>query len=368
MINILHAIDTTGPGGAETVFIELLDRLDRTTYTPTVVIRGKGWVHDELCRRGYTPYIVPAKGSFNLRYLFSLVSIIRRKKIDLIQSHLFGSNVYCSLAGWLTRTPVIATFHGSVDVDGERFVSSKFYIINRLASRIILVSEELKARITSLVTLNLRKTSIIYNGVNTTAYNAAKNDALKNRIDFRGDVLIGSLGNVRPAKAYDILIRAAKLVVRTLPDVKFVIAGDNNNALHQTLLELRNKLELDDVVLFLGFCDDTAEFLNGIDVFLLSSTSEGCPVSVIEAMSAGVPLVVTDCGGLLEMVKDDVDALVCPAYSPQALADAIIRLINAPELGAKLVANARETVSSRFTMDAMLNSYEGVYQAALQGR
>ena len=366
MINILHAIDTTGPGGAETVFIELLSRLNRQKYKPTVVIRGKGWVYEELCRRGYQPYIVPAKGSFNLRYLLGLIRIIRKEKIGVIQSHLFGSNVYCCLAGLVTRTPVIATFHGSVDFEGERFVSGKFFIINQLASHIVLVSQQLMSRMTALVALNQKKLSIIYNGVATEAYKAGKNDVLRHDLASPDHVIIGSLGNVRPAKGYDILIQAAGLVVQKVPNVKFVIAGDNSNALCQQLIRLRSELGLDDVVLFLGFCDDTPQFLNGIDIFLLSSISEGCPVSVIEAMAAGVPMVVTNCGGLLEMVTDDVDAVVCPTHSPQALADALIRLINEPEVGEKLVANARKTVNSKYTMEVMLGAYENLYAQALK--
>ena len=93
MKTILHIIDTTGPGGAETVFIDLATRLPKDRYRPVIVIRGKGWVFDELCRRGITPVLLDAKGSFNWRYLLAQCKIIKRERVDLIQSHQLGSNV-----------------------------------------------------------------------------------------------------------------------------------------------------------------------------------------------------------------------------------------------------------------------------------
>ena len=134
MKTILHTIDTTGPGGAETIFIDLATRLSGNKYRSVVVIRGKGWVYDELCRRGVKPILLNAKGSFNLRYLFGLWRIVQSEGVDLIQSHLLGTNVYCSLVGLLTGKPVITTFHGAVDIsEKERFlgeITAKRIILN----------------------------------------------------------------------------------------------------------------------------------------------------------------------------------------------------------------------------------------------
>ena len=148
MKTILHTIDTTGPGGAETIFIDLASRLPKEKYRSVVVIRGKGWVYEELCRRGIEPLFMDAKGSFNWRYLADLVSLIRQEGVDVIQSHLLGSNVYCSLAGLITRKPVVATFHGAVDFGGkERLKGVKYSTINAGANSIVAVSGSLRQEI-----------------------------------------------------------------------------------------------------------------------------------------------------------------------------------------------------------------------------
>ncbi|MCK7577965.1 MAG: glycosyltransferase [Chromatiales bacterium] len=103
-----------------------------------VVIRGPGWVHDELQQRGLIPFIVEAKGAFNWRFLHALIDIIRHKHIDLVQLDLISSNIYCALAGLLTARPVIATFHGMVDVDPyERLRWLKFQLMNRGINRFV---------------------------------------------------------------------------------------------------------------------------------------------------------------------------------------------------------------------------------------
>jgi len=131
MKKILHVIDTTGPGGAETVFIELLSRLQSERYESIVVIRGAGWVYDELRRRGFEPYVVDAKGSFNFRYLLELVKIVRREKIDLIQAHLLGSGVYCSRPESLLWLPFMASLMLMVNAFLQR---SSLSLINLLTA------------------------------------------------------------------------------------------------------------------------------------------------------------------------------------------------------------------------------------------
>jgi glycosyltransferase involved in cell wall biosynthesis len=209
MKTILHVIDTTGPGGAETVFIDLATGLPEDKYRSVVVIRGKGWVYEELCRRGLEPVLLDAKGSFNWRYLYQLCRLIHRERVDLVQSHLLGSNVYCSLAGLLTHTPVVATFHGPVDIGAqERFKWFKSGAINVGVHSIIAVTDSLREDIVSRTQLNPDKIRVIYNGIDTARFQCPRSSALRQKYNWAdNDIIIGSLGNIRPAKGYDIRCR-----------------------------------------------------------------------------------------------------------------------------------------------------------------
>jgi glycosyltransferase involved in cell wall biosynthesis len=364
MKTILHTIDTTGPGGAETVFLDLATRLPKERYRSVVVIRGKGWVYDELCRRGLEPILLDAKGSFNLRYLLGLRKIIQNEGVDLIQSHLLGTNVYCSLVGLLTGKPVIATFHGAVDIgDKERFLGLKFGLINQGASKIIAVSDSLRDEIVIKTPLKKLKTDVIHNGIDTTAFERHKSDELKQQFGWgQNDIIVGSLGNVRAAKGYDVLLRAAARLVQSENRFRFVIAGQGkSNALYKRLLKLSEDLELRDRVEFLGFVDDPAWFLSNLDLYLLPSISEGFSISTIQAMASGVPVIVTRSGGPEEIVTHQENGWIVDKGNPAAIVDALELLGAHPDICANLSIKGKEKAVNRFSMDAMLGKYENIY-------
>jgi glycosyltransferase involved in cell wall biosynthesis len=364
MKSILHVIDTTGPGGAETVFIQLADRLRERGYRSVVTIRGPGWVHDELLRRGLTPLLIDAKGAFNWRFLRALIGIIRRERIAVIQSHLLGSNVYCALAGLLTGRPVIATFHGMVDVNpNERLRWLKLQLMNRGVRRFVAVSAGLRDAIRGAGLLNPAKTAVIYNGIDLARYGKSARRELRQRLGLDdAAILIGSLGNVRPAKGYDQLIRAARAVIDRYPQAHFVIAGDIKKSLMATLEPLMREQGVAQHIHFLGYSDDSAAFLSQLDLFLLSSTSEGFSISTIEAMATGLPVVVTRCGGPQEIVTPDIDGLMVAPGDPDAISAGVLRLLDDPTLAQRLAAAGEQRARSTFGLDNMLAQYGELYR------
>lgn len=364
MMTILHVIDTTGPGGAETMFIELADRMRQQGYRSVVIIRGPGWVYDELGRRGLDPIILPAKGSFNLSLLWDFVRVIHRQRVDVIQSHLLGSNVYCALAGLLTRIPVIATFHGMVDVSPNEHLSSlKYMALNLGIRRFVTVSRRLQDAISREGMLNSAKNTVIYNGIDLSLYSKNKKDTLKSSLRLNPDVVLaGALGNVRPAKAYDILIQAVKIVVRYHPNVHFVIAGHIKQSLMDKLQVLIKATGTESNVHFLGYVEDSASFLAQLDIFVLSSTSEGFSISTIEAMASGLPVVVTRCGGPEEIVTHGQDGWMVVPGDPEALANGLIYLLDDTEFANTLAKEAKASVGKRFSLDTMIAQYGQLYE------
>jgi glycosyltransferase involved in cell wall biosynthesis len=359
---ILHVIDTTGPGGAETVFIQLADKLRQRGFRCIVAIRGPGWVCEQLVAHGFTPYIIPAKGSFNWRFLRELLRLIRRERVDVIQSHLLGSNVYCAMAGLIARKPVIATFHGMVDVGpNERFRSLKLWLMNRGVAHFVAVSKSLREAIDREGLLDPNKCAIIYNGIDLSLYGKTDSRTLRNRLGLADDsILIGSLGNIRAAKGYDLLIHAARRVIEFFPQAHFVIAGEPKSSLQRQLDELCVQLGVTDHVHFLGFCSDSAAFLAQLDYFLLSSTSEGLSIATIEALATELPAVITRCGGPEEILAADRGGLLVAADA-EAIAAGLLQLLHDPVAAQRLAAEGRQTVRQRFDVTTMLDDYCRLY-------
>ncbi|KZZ40082.1 hypothetical protein A3758_09390 [Oleiphilus sp. HI0118] len=326
---ILHVIDTTGPGGAETVFINLADGLRDKGFRSIALIRGKGWVYEELQRRNIETVILDCKGSFNIRFLLKLCALIKKERVDIIQSHLLGSNIYCAMAGLLARKPVFATFHGAVDVSKtERFLKLKAWILNKGVTKFIAVSKGLLEEIRQSGLLNADKAVVIYNGIDTSKYYKRDSEAIRSSLGLdKYAILVGSLGNIRPAKAYDVLIKAAAIVIKENPHFHFVIAGDTNKEpLMSELKQLMNQLKVINNVHFIGFQDNSAEFLGQMDIFLLTSSSEGFSIATIEALATGLPVVATKCGGPEEILADVDDSLLTNS-APLTIANKLLDLM-----------------------------------------
>lgn len=365
MKTVLHTIDTTGPGGAETVFVNIASKVDQKRFRSVIALNGPGWVNDELNRRGFNAHLLNVRrnSSFDFGYLRQLHAIVARERVDLIQSHLFGSSVYSCLTGLYAGVPVISTFHGAVDIGGHNSLRPlKFAIVNAGSRRIVFVSEHLREEILGATSLSRTRATHIYNGIDLSMFSPGRDDSIRRELGFGADdIVVGTLGNVRPAKGYDILLSAAHIAIRSSPRLRFVICGHAQGSLYEGLLAQRAQLDLERHVFFLGFRPDVVRFLRNIDLFALSSRTEGLSIATIEAMACGVPIVATRSGGPQEILQDEASALLVEPSSPEQLATGILRLANDAELRSILSRNAVRA-STRFSEAGMIAAYEEIYE------
>ena len=211
-MRILLVIDTLGPGGAEDVFVELATAtISDPRHSCLAMVPGPGWIAAALASRGVAVEFAPFSGSFSLKYLRAIIGAVRAHRIDVIHSHLLGASLYASLAGLATGVPVIATFHGAVDIrPGVRFVGIKGAVLRR-AARLVAVSGELKGYLVRRLRLGADEVAVVPNGIDVARFLDAT------PADVRSDYgipptarLIGSVGNIRHAKAYDVGLRALR--------------------------------------------------------------------------------------------------------------------------------------------------------------
>lgn len=359
MRNILHAIDTDGPGGAETVFMQVADGMRQYEFQSTPAIKGEAWLAAQLRGRGLEPLFVDSKGSFSIRYLLQLMNIIRTHRIDIVLSHLFGSNVYCSLAGILCRVPVISVFHGNVDVAPNDILAKlKLRLVTAGSRKIVFVSNHLQSEMAHRFGLRKEKCTTIYNGVPVQKFRPFADNTIRDALELGGnDLLVGAIGNIRPAKGYDQFIRAAATLAGKSDRYKFIIIGEGDNRLETELRMLVDTLNLGDRFFFWGFCDNIASALNNLDIFVQSSTTEGFSISIVEAMACELPIVATRSGGPQEILTHEKNALMVDPCSPEQIAGAVERLAENPALGKALSANARNHAVAAFSQEAMLLAY-----------
>lgn len=368
---VLHLIDTGGPGGAETVFTDLIDHLDSAAWDSVAVVPTVDWLHAELARRGLEPVLASAAGSFDLSFLRTLVSTARRTGARLVQAHLLGSAVYGGTLARLLRIPMVATFHGQADIAGdESYLAAKLRIIDHPRNRVVFVSSALREHFAAMGAFRRASTHVVHNGVDLRRFVPARSGTFRRELGIEpGTTLIGAVGNVRPAKSYDVFLDAAAVLLERRPDLRFVIVGQGDGPLLADLVRRHERLGLGDRVRFAGFREDIVDVLGGIDVYVSSSTREGFSLTTLQAVASGVPVVATRSGGPTEIVEEGRSGLFADPGSAADLAARIEEVLMGALTGGKPPGSAerrRLAPVDGFTTAAMAGAYERIYRSCVE--
>jgi glycosyltransferase involved in cell wall biosynthesis len=359
MITVLNVIDTGGPGGAETVFLHTATRLDPRRFRSIAMVSRDGWLAQRVRENGLEPLIESASGSFHFGYLRTLLATVRQYKVDVVAAHLYGSAIYASLAGLISGIPVISILHGQSDVpETARMPKLKAAIVRRGSRRAVFVSENLQKDLAARLRLPASLCRVVPNGVDTNVFQPGRDTSIRRELGLSDDtIIVGAVGNIRKPKAYDVLLNAAANVSGRSDRVHFVIAGEGSGALLDELLQLRSRLGIERQVTFLGLRTDVANVMRNIDIFALSSKTEGFSIACIEAMACGVPVVATRSGGP-EQILDERCGILVPVGDPDKLAEAIHRLALDGELRRRLATAGTQRAREEFSLDRMLSRYE----------
>jgi glycosyltransferase involved in cell wall biosynthesis len=364
LYKVLHIIDTTGHGGAETVLKTIVCGLNPHRFKSYVLLNDHGWLFEQLSERpDIGVFVFNGKGKVNFQLLRRIRMIIRKYQIDIIHTHLFGSSLYGNLSAYFLKVPVISTFHGLPDWRSEdTFNKIKLGLIYSNAKVVVFVSKYLKKYFAEIAYIRPKKSVCIYNGIPLPKNHGDKANTAKIKLGFsQNDKLIASVGNIKAIKGYDILLKAAKIVIVEYPNVKFVVAGSVADANYQYLLKLKAELRLENNFFFLGYQRNTELVYKASDLFVLPSLSEGFSLSVIEAMAHKLPIVATKSGGPEEILDKDVTGKLVAPNSPLELGEAIIEVIGNYYYQAIMPENAYKYFLDNFSETKMIKQYQSLY-------
>lgn len=372
MNTVLHIIETTEAGGAETVYLNIVRKLDPTRWRSIAVLPDKGWLYGELVESGVEPVVTAEAKSIDLGFLARMYALVRREKVSLIQSHLLGSTVRAALLSMMCGVPAIGTLHGEVDLSpSERFRLLKTMILNNGLQRLVFVSEPLRRSFLKSLRLSPNLTAVIPNGIDVDRFFRNRSSIIRKELGiFENEFLIGTVANpIRAkgldAKGLDILLNTAALLKTRSPGCRFVIVGELTRGRGDEVMKLRRELGLTDNVVLTGFRNDVENVLSVLDIYVLSSRSEGFSLALVEAMAAGLPVVATKCGGPEEILSDHVTGVLVENGSAEAIAEAVESLRANSEDRRRLGEAARESVRERFTLEAQIKSYDNLYEDCL---
>ena len=357
-MKIFQVLNSLECGGLEKLTLDLSLKLKAQGHTVTICCLERT---GNLLNNNYAGIEIISlnKGSgLDFTLPFRLAEAMRQKKPDVVHTHNMGPLLYGTIAAKLADVPVVInTRHGRA----PQHMNGLIWGMNEA---IVAISNDAKSELLKNNTIDPGKVSVIHNGIDLEAFKSRIfQQEAKKALGLDSLFVIGTVSRLAREKDQFSLIKAFAMVVSVEPKVKLVFAGDG--PLKVELAALANDLGIKDKIAFLGFRDDVNTILRAFDIFVLSSLQEGISLSLLEAMASRLPIVATNVGGNPEVVIDGETGILVPPKDPEKMAEAIIKILQNPELAKNMGQAGRKRVEEKFSLYRMVSEYRSLYEEIL---
>lgn len=333
MINVAFVIDTieSPTAGTEKQLLLLLKFLDKSKFRPTLcVLRSSRWLEEEF--DACPLYVVGIESFKSFKGLFGIVRLarfFRREGVHVVQTHFRDSSIAGILAARVAGIEtIVATRRNQgywltpMDLKIQKF-------LNRWVTVFIANSASTRDWVVQTEGVLSERVNVIYNAIDLAPFeqlSAADRLAIRSELGIAAKTaVVGIVGNLRPVKGVDVFLRAAALVRRHVPDVRFLIVGEGDE--RARLEALSRELGINDAITFLGRREDVERLLTAFDIGVLSSHSESFSNAVVEYLAAGLHVVCTDVGGCREAIKGDGRGVIVAVNDHLALGKAVVKVL-----------------------------------------
>ena len=335
-IKILYIITSLGLGGAEKLLLSYLKMLDKDKYKFYVCcLREKP---DDLLQdfAKYGEVInLRIRNSFNPAVVTILIKLLREIKPDIIHTHLFQARFYATVAHFFCNRSILITHkHNNVNLKKHNIFILLEMISIFFNKKIIAISESVKRSLMRYEFVPSKKIIVLHNGIE---YQKFKKTANSKIISIQNPIIIGTVCRLEKQKGIRYLLLAMNSILAKFPSAQLEIIGDGS--LLEELKELSKNLGISNSVNFFGKFTDVIPFYKRMDIFILPSIYEGFGIVLLEAMAAGLPVVASNVDGIKEVVVDAESGILISPKNPEAIASAVIQLIENPQLVKSLVEN-----------------------------
>ncbi len=360
--NVLHVIHSLDVGGAEKLVVDLAEETNNQQFNVMICCLDKiGKLGEDLLSKGVTVVSLGRRPGIDVKLICCLRKLYHDKEIDIVHAHQYTPFFYSSLARNFSRKPsVIFTEHGRFYPEKrslKRFIFNP--ILSRFSSEIIAVSMSTKDAMVDYDNFARDKINVVYNGMKLKAIKTPNAHIHKQMNVGKEDFILVTAARLDPIKNHIMLIDVMRIITRSITKCKLIIIGDGSE--YANLFAKINEYGLSEHVCLLGYRNNVLEIFRSSDVFLLSSLTEGTSVTLLEAMNAGLPGIVTNVGGNPEILKDKVTGFLVDSNDAEAMAEKILLLYHNRELATQLGKAGRERVEALFSFKMMLEKYEEMY-------
>jgi len=374
-MKILHVIDSGGLYGAEMMLVSLASEQMKMGLKPVIGsirrphIQEKPVEH-EARSRGIEVHEFSMRPGVNPAGAMRILRYVREKAFDIIHSHGYKTNILLgTLPGWLRRVPFVSTLHGWTSTGGwtkMRLNEELDAFSLRFVDRIVLVNRGMldKPRIQ---TLPRNKIRIINNGIDIPCDNYHRDHKIDEyllgniRAFCSKGPVIASIGRLSREKGFAYLVEAVNILRDHYGEnCRLMIIGDGR--LRDELQEQAERIGLGENFLITGYIKNARSLLALVDIYVISSLTEGLPITLLETMASRTPVVATAVGGIPHVIRHEKEGLLVPPEDAQAIAGSVKELLNDESLRDSLVVHAFDRVNKEYSSRKMAEKYQKLYQ------
>ncbi|MEQ8623564.1 MAG: glycosyltransferase family 4 protein [Vicingaceae bacterium] len=359
-LRVLHVSTALSWRGGEQQLAYLIEELRATV--DTFVLCAKGSKMEQFCiKNGVDHYCSQKRSSLDLGFALNLKRLCKKLEIDLCHLHDAHAHTFAILAASLfnNKTPLILSRR--VDFPIKKNWFSHFKYNHKQIVKILCVSDTIK-KITAAGIENKQKLSTVYSGIDLNKFKSRTNK-LRKELNINEDtIIIGNTSAIADHKDYFTFVDVAEKLLSNKKNIQFLIIGDGPMCAEIEAYVHLKKLEK--AILFTGFRNDIPEVLADLDIFFISSKTEGLGTSILDAFAAQVPVVGTAAGGIPELIEDNVTGKLCPVKDVDCLAESLSDLCKNSTLRIELAKVANKKVqqfSKQATAEKTFKHYQSVF-------
>ncbi len=359
--------------GTQQFLLELLRRIDRSRFAPVVLSTLRvGELLPEIEALGIDVHEFGTGASLTspatARQIVGAASFLRRERIDILSCMLGLVTLIGPYVGRMAGVPIVVNNQRNLSywiAGGAKEAAYRFanrHLVDAVMVNSRAAASELEMRFRTPPGKIVR----LAPGIDLSRFDrGASSEALRDEMGLGASRVVGIVAKLSPVKGHDHFLRAAARIRERCDDVTFLVVGDG--PLRADLESLTDELGLADAVRFVGVREDIPEVLGLMDVFVLSSLSEGAPNVILEAMAAGVPVVASNVGGVPDMVRDGETGRLVEPGDPDALADAVLDILN-DETSAGLMGRlAQSVVRAEHNIEDVVECVQQVFEGLAAG-
>ena len=370
-IRVMHVVLTMEPGGLESVVLNLCSSMDRERYQPEILCLHRCDRHfaEKLMAQNIPVTVMPKKFKLDVGYFSRVAAFLGSRRIEIVHAHS-GCFFYAALFTLFSRCrAMIYTAHGLPVLNRlQDKVEDNFAAF--ICKRIVPVSDEVAENMKRRMPMAKSKVTCLPNGIDTQKFKPFKNLEKKSQTRKRFNLpecsfLIGTVGRLAPEKNYQMLVQAFAHFHQSVPDKPkhLVFIGDGDQ--RESLEDLCDQLGLTKQVTFLGKQYQVDQLLPMLDVFALSSLTEGTSISLLEAQSCAIPAVVTHVGGNENVIANTQTGFLCPLNGIEEMAHKFFLLADNIQKAIEMGNAGRQRVIEHFSLTNMAREYERMYQDSM---